>query len=114
MAQSRTMGGVLGIAVSTIMFNRKIDQNMHPEISEDELYALYSSPAILERLEPSQQQWVSWVYAQSFNDTLRVYMCLAVVALVCSVLTWQKKPTTMAEKKAMLEKAYRDGQVIYN
>jgi hypothetical protein len=87
---------------------------MHPEITEQELYALYSSPAILERLTLDQQQWVSWVYSQAFNDTLRTYMYLAIVGFVCSVFTWQRNPTTMKEKKEMLEKAYRAGQVIYD
>jgi hypothetical protein len=112
-AQSRTLGGVFGIATSTILFNRRIDQNIHPEITEEELYALYSSPAILERLSLPQQQWISGVYAAAFNDTLRVYMYLAIVAFVCALFTWQKKPMTMAQKKEQLEEALRSGEVVH-
>lgn len=112
-AQSRTLGGVFGIATSTILFNRQIDKDVHPDITEEELYALYSSPAILERLDLSQQQWISGSYAAAFNDTLRVYMYLAVVAFVCSLFTWQQKPTTMAEKKEEQDKLLRAESVIH-
>lgn len=40
-------------------------------------------------------------------------MCLAIVAFVCSLFTWQQKPTTMAEKKEELEKALRSGEVVH-
>jgi hypothetical protein len=95
------------------LFNRRIDQDIHPGITQDELYALYSSPAILEKLGFSQQQWISGIYAAAFNDTLRVYMCLAIFAFVCSLFTWQRKPTTMAERKEELEKALRMGEVVH-
>ena len=114
MAQSRTLGGVFGITASTILFNHRIDQDLHSNITEEELYALYSSPAIIGRLDLSQQQWVSSVYVAAFNDTLRVYMYLAIMGFVCSLFTWQRKPTTMTEKKEMLEKALRSGEVIHN
>jgi hypothetical protein len=112
-AQSRTLGGVFGIATSTILFNRRIDQDVHPGITQEELYALYSSPAILEKLTLSQQQWISGIFAAAFNDTLRAYMCLAIFAVVCSLFTWQRKPITMAEKKEELEKALRTGEVVH-
>lgn len=112
-AQSRTLGGVFGIATSTILFNRRIDQDIHPDITQEELYALYSSPAILEKLSMSQQQWISGIYAAAFKDTLRIYMFLAIVAFVCSLLTWQRHPKTMAEKKEELEQALRSGEVVH-
>jgi hypothetical protein len=112
-AQSRTLGGVFGIATSTILFNRRIDQDIHPDITPEELSALYSSPAILEKLSPLQQQWISGIYAAAFNDTLRAYMCLAIVGFVCALFTWQKKPRTMAERKEELEQALRSGELVH-
>jgi hypothetical protein len=61
----------------------------------------------------SQQQWISGIYAAAFNDTLRAYMYVAIVAFVCSLFTWQRRPTTMAEKKEELEKALRLGEVVH-
>jgi hypothetical protein len=102
-AQVRFLGGTIGIAMSTIVFNKEARRVLLGVLAPAELAALLKSPGVALTFSPKKQHAIRDVFGASFNSYLRncMYVCLA--ATVISGFIWQRNPPNVVVVKKRLE-----------
>lgn len=98
-AQARVLGGAIGIAACSIIFNSEVDTQLKGRISPADLATLRQSPTINDMLQPALQSLVREVYAGAFTANIRIMICMSAVALVASVFTFEIRPPPMPSAK---------------
>ncbi|KAI1146553.1 major facilitator superfamily domain-containing protein [Nemania diffusa] len=94
-AQARVLGGSIGIALCSIIFNTKVAHDLSSKMDPEDLDALHHSPTIAPWLSPELQVKVRVAYAGAFTDDIKLLIGLAVVGIITSVFTYQKHPPPM-------------------
>ncbi|KAJ8110356.1 hypothetical protein ONZ43_g5889 [Nemania bipapillata] len=94
-AQARVLGGSIGIALCSIIFNTRVAHDLSTKMDPDDLDALHHSPTIAPWLSPELQAKVRVVYASAFTDDIKLLIGIAVVGIVASCFTYQKHPPPM-------------------
>lgn len=92
--QMRSLGGSIGLSISTIIFNHYVHNSseLSDMLSPSELHELYKSPLVIETFDAGQQDEVTWVYSKAFQQQMRVAMYVAAAALVVSFGFLERKP----------------------
>jgi hypothetical protein len=112
-AQSRILGGAIGIAVSSINLNKYLEASLKDIVSPEALNALYISPfTILDYGIPAAVAFRE-SYVKAFAQDMRISMYLGCAAFVCAICAWQKRAPTVqerSEKLAQAVKAYEDAK----
>jgi hypothetical protein len=103
----RQLGGSIGLAIFTVVLNNKFDVQLSSLLSSEQLYDLKRSLSTLGRLSLQQQAVVGSIFADSFNEQMRICMYLAIGALLAAVATYSRQPASIAEaqdrQKAMMQ-----------
>ncbi|KAI2632755.1 major facilitator superfamily domain-containing protein [Xylaria nigripes] len=94
-AQARVLGGSIGIAICSIIFNAKVAHELSDVMDSDDLNALHHSPTIAPWLPPQLQLKVKSVYAEAFTDDIKVMIGIAVVGIIMSCFTYERHPPPM-------------------
>lgn len=103
--QARILGGIIGLAVSTIIFNIRIGTDLKGILSPSEITALRQTLNSIPSFSVPQQAAISYAFATSFNAQLRVCMYVAAVCWVVSACTWSAKATPLLKRKEMHDAA---------
>lgn len=113
-AQIRSFGGALGVAVAFIVLNEQVEENLTGVLTPAQLYDFYQSPVALYNFEPLQQLAVVLTYVGVFRTDMFVCVGISALCLVASVFTYQRDPPSMQkrlEDYAKLEQQLaQDGQ----
>ncbi|KAI0018085.1 major facilitator superfamily domain-containing protein [Xylariomycetidae sp. FL0641] len=109
-AQSRVLGGSIGIAICSIVFNARVASGLHGRMDPEDLQALHHSPTIAPWLPGDIQLLVKSVYASAFADNIRVMIGVAAVGVVTSCLAYEKHPPPMPTAPQAKEVFGLDGQ----
>ena len=111
--QCRTLGGSIGLAIATIIFNNKImsSARIGTTLTPAELEGLYKSPLIISTLAPEEQAIVAEVFAQAFTAQMRTAMYVAIAAFVVSLAIIERHPPQLQAQtsKSAVEK---DGTTV--
>ncbi|KAI0401540.1 major facilitator superfamily domain-containing protein [Xylaria palmicola] len=102
-AQARVLGGSIGIALCSIIFNARVTRDLSDKMDPDDLEALHHSPTIAPWLPPALQLKVKMAYAEAFTDDIKLLMGVAVLGVVTSAFTYQKQPPPMPGTPAAKE-----------
>jgi hypothetical protein len=102
-SQARVLGGSIGLAVATIVFNRKLAHSLGGSLSSTALHNLQQSLSTIANLPPEEQAAVVKVYAQSFNDQLRICTYVSAFGVVAALCTYQRNPVDIAAVKQKQE-----------
>ncbi|KAH9888648.1 MFS general substrate transporter [Xylariomycetidae sp. FL2044] len=94
-AQARALGGSVGIAVCSIVFNKKVSTALGGVMDPDDMSALHHSPTIAPWLPPDMHNQVKTVYASAFTDNIEVMIGICAVGLVASILAYEKTPPAL-------------------
>ncbi|GAP82366.2 putative multidrug transporter [Rosellinia necatrix] len=94
-AQARVLGGSIGIAICSILFNARVTHGLNGKIDSDDLEKLHHSPKISSWLPPDLQLMIRLVYTEAFNDDIKVLIGVAVIGVITSCFTYQKHPPPM-------------------
>jgi hypothetical protein len=97
--QARVLGGSLGLAIATIIFNHHIANDLPNSLSPTQLSNLQQSITTIYDLDLQQQAEVAKVFASSFNQQMRICTYLSAVALVVAIFTWQKNPANVEDSQ---------------
>ncbi|KAL6715374.1 hypothetical protein ACLMJK_007640 [Lecanora helva] len=97
--QARILGGVIGLAVSTIIFNIHVGQDLSSILEPQQIQALRQSLNVLPTFSQQQQEAVRETFAKSFDEQLRVCTYLAAVCWVVVWGAWSKTPVDLAKRK---------------
>ena len=105
--QARILGGVIGLAASTIIFNIRVGKDLPLVLDPTQIHSLRQTLNAVSSFTEQQQEAVRHSFAQSFNDQLRICMYISAVCWVITWACWSKKPADLAERKeahdAMIE-----------
>jgi len=104
-AQSRILGGAIGIAISTIVMNNHLQAALEGTVSPEILQYLYISPFTILKYGVSIALEFRRSYIAAFANDMRIAMYISVAAFVFSLCTWQRHPPTMKEKRELLAAA---------
>lgn len=97
--QARIMGGVFGLAFSTVILNIRLTNDLSTILSSLQLASLKQSLSYIPYLPLLDQLLVVESFAKSFNDQLRYCTYIAAACVLVSLGTWAKKPTDLLERK---------------
>ena len=103
-AQSRVFGGAVGIAVCSIIFNTKIEEELKDRMNPSDLEKVHRSPTIATFLPPELQQRVRTVFASAFTADVLVMIGICAAAVVCSLLTFERCPPPMPTASSQTNK----------
>jgi hypothetical protein len=103
LAQLRSLGGSIGLAVATILFNSQTRSSpaLAAALSPTQLTSLYKSPIVIETFSPQQQALVAHVFARAFTQQMKVATYLAAVGFVVSLATWERRPPEMMKGRGL-------------
>lgn len=98
--QCRTLGGSIGLAIATIIFNNKImsSSRIYSTLTPTEVESLYRSPLVISTFSLPEQQVVGEVFADAFTAQMWAAMYVAVAALVVSVGTIERHPPWLQDE----------------
>ncbi|KAI1779418.1 MFS general substrate transporter [Hypoxylon cercidicola] len=97
-AQARVFGGAIGIAICSIIFNRKVTSDLEGKMDPADLAALHHSPTITSWLPQDVQLLVRSVYASAFTSDINVMIGIAVAGVVTSAFVYQKHPPSISQQ----------------
>ncbi|KAI1392244.1 MFS general substrate transporter [Hypoxylon trugodes] len=109
-AQARVFGGAIGIAVCSIIFNRKVTTELGSKMDPADLAALHHSPTIAPWLPEDIKSLVRSVYASAFTYDVNVMIGIAAAGLIASAFTYQRRPPAMSTVQQTKEVLGIDGQ----
>ncbi|KAI1473664.1 MFS general substrate transporter [Daldinia eschscholtzii] len=95
-AQARVFGGAIGIAVCSIMFNRKVTVELGDKMNTEDLAALHRSPTIASWLPEELKLDVRSVYASAFASDINIMIGIAAAGVVASAFTYERRPPAMS------------------
>ncbi|KAI8956752.1 MFS general substrate transporter [Daldinia sp. FL1419] len=91
-AQARVFGGAIGIAICSVIFNRKVAIELDDKMDIDDLAALHHSPTIAPWLPDGLKLVVRSVYASAFASDTKVMIGVATFGVIASTLTYESRP----------------------
>ncbi|KAI1101000.1 MFS general substrate transporter [Jackrogersella minutella] len=109
-AQARVFGGAVGIAVCSIIFNRKVTTELGSRMDPDDMAALHHSPTIAPWLPDDVKLLVRSVYASAFTGDVNVMIGIAALGVIASVFTYEQCPPSMSTVPQTKEVLGIDGQ----
>ena len=90
LAQSRILGGSLGLAVCTNVLNNKI-KSESGSLTTRQLDDLLRSAQSIKALPPSVRETVRQTYAKGYNEEMQVLIAFAGAAILSTLLMLEKK-----------------------
>ncbi|KAE9375004.1 major facilitator superfamily transporter [Stipitochalara longipes BDJ] len=104
-AQSRILGGAIGIAASTITMNNHLQSAFERVLSPDSLQTLFISPFSIRSYGIAVESLFRETFIAIFAADMRIAMYVSIAAFVASLCAWQKNPRTIHQKIELLEAA---------
>jgi hypothetical protein len=104
-AQMRLFGGSTGVAVSFIVLNTKIQNNLGSVLSPEQLTDFYKSPAAILDFTTPEKILVRATYIESFAIDMRICIGIAAVSLLASLATYQRNPPSIKQRLDDLAKS---------
>lgn len=90
-AQFRGMGGVIGIALATTLFNGLVRSRLAGFLSQAQVNILLQSAKSLSSFPPTTQVMVRQALAEGFNLQMKVLAEFAAAQIPSTILMWQEK-----------------------
>jgi ABC-type uncharacterized transport system permease subunit len=108
------LGGSIGLAVATIVFNRKLVKTLGGSLTPTALHSLEQSLTTISDLPPDQQQKVIDVYSTSFNEQMRICTYVSAFCVIAAICTFRKNPVNIeaARERERLALASSDGNTV--
>ncbi|KAF5027260.1 hypothetical protein F66182_633 [Fusarium sp. NRRL 66182] len=94
-AQARVLGGCIGLAVCTIIFNSHVNQYLQPQLTQAQLDSLHRSPLASLQLPEDLQLLVKKVYASAFAEEIKVMMLVCAVMVLISLFALERRPAPL-------------------
>lgn len=97
LAQGRVLGGSVGLAICTIIFNSHVQSDLATSLGPDDLAAIHRSPLAVMSLPDYIQPTVRRVYMLAFEDQMLLMTCAGAAAFLTSLASYQRNPRPMSE-----------------
>lgn len=98
LTQVRVLGGTIGLAIGSTVLKNHVRSRLlqsSSSITPRQLQHISDSLAVIDTLPPDQQAAVRTAFAEGYNQQMRVMAVFSGLALLTSLLIWEKKPRKM-------------------
>lgn len=85
------MGGAIGLAIVTTVFNTKVRPQLADFLSREQAEALLRSAEAIKLFAPEQQEVIKSTFADAYNVQMKILAGFAAAQIPSSILMWQKK-----------------------
>ena len=92
MVQNRLMGGSIGLAIVSAVFNRTTKPKLLEVLSVEQFQILSQTTAIISTLSPSTQAAVRQILAEGYNLQIKITVGFAAAQIPGAFLMWRKVP----------------------
>ena len=99
MNQARILGGSIGLAVATVVFNHNLVNSLGNSLEPSTLRDLQQTLHVIVNLTMSEQAEVVEVYSISFNQSMRICTYVAAFCVLAAIATWQRNPVDIADAR---------------
>ena len=90
-AQFRVMGGVIGLAIVTAVFNGFVKSKLGQFLSLDQINDLLKAANSITSLSVDMQEKVRDILADGYNMQMKILAGFAAAQIPSSFIMWQKK-----------------------
>lgn len=90
-AQFRVMGGVIGLAIVTAVFNSLVKSKLGRFMSPDQINDLLKATGSITSLSAELQEMVRGIFADGYDLQMKILAGFAAAQIPSSILMWQKK-----------------------
>ena len=90
-AQFRVMGGVIGLAIVTAVFNSFVKSKLGQFLSADQIDNLLKATSSITSLPTEMQEVVRGIFADGYNLQMKILAGFAAAQIPSSLVMWQKK-----------------------
>ena len=99
--QVRVLGGTIGLAICTAILNAHVHHGVALlSLSPQQTTAILQSVSSVSDLgNPAAEKAVRKVFAEAYNEQMRVMTYFSAVVFLAALLTWEKRPRRV-EKEA--------------
>ena len=97
MSQSRVLGGNIGLAVATIIFNSHLTSDLAGILTPQQISDCRRSLNVIATFTPREAAAVAGSFANAFKSQMQVCMGVAAASLVVCFFGWQRHPPTFVE-----------------
>ncbi|KXH46370.1 major facilitator superfamily transporter [Colletotrichum nymphaeae SA-01] len=94
LAQARALGGCLGVAICTAIFNARFEV-LRDHLSPSERETLAHSPTQSSAWNSHLKSLIKHVYTDSFRDQTIFMIAACAIMVVAAVFTWEKEPRSI-------------------
>ncbi|RBR03705.1 hypothetical protein FVER53590_01913 [Fusarium verticillioides] len=94
-AQARVLGGCIGLAVCTVIFNSHVNEYLRDHLTSVQLASLHRSPLTSLQLPGHLQVLVRDVYAGAFAEEIKVMMLVCAVMVALSLFSLERNPAPL-------------------
>ncbi|KFY58775.1 hypothetical protein V496_05978 [Pseudogymnoascus sp. VKM F-4515 (FW-2607)] len=101
-AQLRPLGGFIGLTIATALFNARSETALGSFLSAEQMEVLHRSPLGALAFEPDVLAMVRAVYGRVFRVQMRALVVVAVLGVLVSCASWEKKAVGMERMKVHL------------
>jgi hypothetical protein len=95
-AQARVLGGSIGLAVCTAVFNYHIHQELRTATAHDYTSLLHDTAGAMAGMPASEQDKTRAVFAGAFTSQVHIMMFLCIPMIITAIFTWEWQPPAMA------------------
>lgn len=103
MAQSRILGGNIGLAIATVIQNTKLASELRDILSPSQIADLRQSLNAIEKFTPAEVSAVAGVFQDAFIAQIEVCVVLAGICLLLCAFIFARKPPSFAAMAAKKE-----------
>ena len=102
-SQARVLGGAIGLAICTIIFNLQVERDLagYVDVTPEQLDEIHRSPLSMLRVhDPAVQAQLEVSYLKAFRAQMLVMVLVSVGASAASMLTYQREPPAVMDRIA--------------
>jgi len=110
-AQARVLGGCIGIAICTVVFNSTSSNSLVDFVTPKQMADLRRTPLAVLNFEPPLQNIVRGIYARAFAEESRIMVYVCVAMFLLSFATLERKRTPLEQLTAAPRKNSRDTEL---
>ena len=90
--QIRVLGGTIGLAICTAVLNEHVRHSLSLVLSQQEVTGILQSVSSISNLDTTADKAVRRVFAEGYNQQMRIMTYFSAVVFIVSLLAWERRP----------------------
>ena len=90
--QIRVLGGTIGLAVCTAVLNEHVRHSLSLVLPPQQISGILQSVSSISDLDATAEKAVRRVFAEGYNQQMRIMTYFSAVVFFVSLLAWERRP----------------------